>query len=187
MSAALRPQWRRLSRAIVELPPRLLGTIVPEPVPGWMPRPAWNAPLTIARLPTLLAGGDYIAGEPTTRGTVPAAETWRYDDGSGVEHEGAHFANHARRCLADATPIAGLGGHLVDDGHEQPRLEVCVYRFGHLPEGLQGIIDERSVGGRRRRRRAREHPASSGAAVWTNDWFLADGTCVTDLLAADCR
>jgi hypothetical protein len=186
-SAVPAPKRRRLYRAIVELPPRLLGTTVPEPMPGWLPRPAWNAPLTVARLPTLIAGGDFIAGEPSTRGTVPAVETWIYDDGSGVDHQGARLTDHARRCLADATPTAGLGGHLVDDGHEQPRLEICVYRYGHLPEGLQAIICERATSRQRRRRRARENPTDLCTAAWANDWFLADGTCITDLLATDSR
>jgi len=186
-SAVPAAKRRRLYRAIVELPPRLLGTIVPEPAPGWMPRPAWNAPLTIARLPTLIAGGDFIAGEPTTQGTVPAAETWIFDHDAVVDHQGARLTDHARRCLADATPIAGLGGHLVDDGHEEPCLEVCVYRFGHLPEGLRAIIDERVAGRQRRRRRARENPTNLSTVAWANDWFLADGTCITDLFAADCR
>ena len=186
-SAVPTAKRRRLYRAVVELPPRLLGAIVPEPAPGWMPRPAWNAPLTIARLPTLIAGGDFIAGEPTTRGTVPAVETWTYDLDAIVDHQGARLTDHARRCLADATPTAGLGGHLVDDGHEQPRLEICVYRYGHLPEGLRAIIDERVTGRQRRRRRAREKPTNLSMVAWASDWFLADGMCITDLLATDCR
>jgi len=186
-SARPAPKRRRLYRAIVELPPRLLGSIVPEPAPGWMPRPAWNAPLTIARLPTLIAGGDFIAGEPTTRGTVPTVETWIYSQEAIVDHQGARLTNHVRRCLADATPTAGLGGHLVDEGHEQPRLEICVYRYGDLPEGLRAIIDERVTGRQRRRRRAREKPTNLSTVAWANDWFLADGTCITDLLAPECR
>jgi hypothetical protein len=177
----------RLYRAIVELPARLLGTIVPEPAPGWTPRPAWNAPLTIARLPTLITGGDFIAGEPSTRGTVPAVETWLYDHDAGAEHEAAYLTDHARRCLADATPTVGLGGHLVDDGHEQSRLEICVYRYRHLPEGLQAIIDERVARQQRRWRRTRKGTTDPRAVAWASDWFLADGTCITDLLAADCR
>jgi len=186
-SAVTAPKRRRLYRAIVELPPRLLGTIVPEPAPGWMPRPAWNAPLTIARLPTLIAGGDFIAGELTTRGTVPAVETWIYDHDAIDDQPGARLTDHARRCLADATPTAGLGGHLVDDGHEPPCLEICVYRYGHLPEGLRAIIDERVTARQRRRRRARETPTNVSTVAWASDWFLADGTCITDLLATDCR
>jgi hypothetical protein len=186
-SAVPAPKRRRFYRVIVELPSRLLGTIVSEPAPGWLPRPTWNAPLTIARLPTLIAGGDFIAGEPTTRGAVPAVETWIYDHDAGAEHHGARLTDHARRCLADATPTAGLGGHLVDGGYEQPHLEICVYRYGHLPEGLQGIIDERVSGRQRRRRRARENSTNLCTVAWASDWFLADGTCITDLLAVDCR
>jgi hypothetical protein len=89
--------------------------------------------------------------------------------------------------LADATPTAGLGGHLVDEGHEQPRLEICVYRYAHLPEGLQAIIDERATVGRRRPRRAAWNPTDECTVAWAHDWFSADGTCVTDLLAADSR
>ena len=181
------PKRRRLYRTIVELPPRLLGTIVPEPAPGWKPRPAWNAPLTIARLPTLIAGGDFIAGEPTTRGTVPAVETWIHDHDAIVDHQCVRLSDHARRCLADATPTAGLGGHLVDDGREQLSLEICVYRYGHLPEGLRAIIDQRVTGRQRRRRRAREKPTNLSMVAWASDWFLADGMCITDLLATDCR
>jgi hypothetical protein len=177
----------RLYRATVELPPRLLGRIVPEPAPGWTPSPAWNAPLNIARLPTLIAGGDFIAGEPTTRGTVPAPEAWVYDQDSIVERQARRVTDHPCRCLADSTPTAGLGGHLVDDGHAQPRLEVCVYRYRDLPEGLQAVIDERAARRPRRRGRARQNPAGPSWVAWANDWFLADGTYITELLAADSR
>lgn len=186
-SAVQARKWPRLHRAAVELPPRLLGTIVPEPAPGWTPSPAWNAPRTIARLPTLIAGGDFIAGEPTTRGAVPATEAWVYDQDAIVERQARRLADHPRRCLADTTPTAGLGGHLVDDGHEQPRLEVCIYRYRDLPEGLQAIIDERAARRPRRQGRARLQPADPSWVAWANDWFLADGTCITDLLATDCR
>ena len=175
----------RLYRAIVELPPRLLGAIVSEPAPGWTPRPAWNAPLTIARLPTLIAGGDFIVGEPTTRGTVPGVGASFDDQGAVVERQAARLIDHPCRCLADSTLTAGLGGHLVDDGHERPRLEVCIYRYRHLPDGLRAIIDERAARRPRRGGRARQNPANPSLAAWTNDWFLADGTCITDLLAAD--
>jgi hypothetical protein len=177
----------RLYRATVELPPRLLGTIVPEAAPGWTPSPAWNAPLTIARLPTLIAGGDFIAGEPTTRGTVPTAGAWVYDQDAIVERQAKRLTHHPSRCLADTTPTAGLGGRLVNDGHDQPRLEVCVYRYRDLPEGLQAIIDERAARRPRRRGRARQNPADPSWVAWANDWFLADGTCITELLAAGCR
>ena len=177
----------RLYRTAVELPPRLLGTIVPEPAPGWTPNPAWNAPLTIARLPTLIAGGDFIAGEPTTRGTVPAPGAWVYDQDAIVERQARHLTDHPSRCLADTTPTADLGGHLVDDGHEQPRLEVCVYRYRDLPEGLQAIIDERAARRPRRRGRTPQNPADPSSVAWANDWFLADGTYITELLATDCH
>jgi hypothetical protein len=187
LAATVRARKRpRLYRAAVELPPRLLGTIVSEPAPGWTPSPAWNAPLIIARLPTLIAGGDFIAGEPTTRGTVLGAEGWIYDQDAIVERQ-ARRADQARRCLADTTPTAGLGGHLVDDGHGQPRLEVCVYRYGHLPEGLQAIIDERVAGQPRCWGRANQNRADACCDTWASDWFLADGTCITELLAADCH
>lgn len=101
-SAVTAPKRRRLYRAIVELPPRLLGTIVPEPAPGWMPRPAWNAPLTIARLPTLIAGGDFIAGELTTRGTVPAVETWIYDHDAIDDQPGARQVHASPTTLGAA-------------------------------------------------------------------------------------
>jgi hypothetical protein len=179
--------WPRLYHASVELPPRLLGTIVPDPAPGWTPSPAWNAPRTVARFPTLIAGGDFIAGEPTTRGTLPATEAWVYDKDATVEHHARRLADHPRRCLADTTPTAGLGGHLVDDGHEHPRLEVCIYRYRDLPEGLQAIIDERAAGWPQRRGRARQNPPDPNRGAWANDWFLADGTCITELLAADGR
>ena len=88
---------------------------------------------------------------------------------------------------ADSTLTAGLGGHLVDDGHEQPCFEVCVYLYRHLPEGLRAIVDERPARRPRRERRARQNPADPSLVASANDWFLADGTCITDLLAADCR
>jgi hypothetical protein len=172
-----------LRRSTVELPPRLLGSIVTQPAPGWRPTSAWNAPLNIASLPTLIAGGDFIVGETSTLGTVPDAGATAYDDHAVGEHLPARIAEHPRRCLADGTLIAGLGGHLVDDGHEHPRLEVCVYRYGHLPEGLQATIDERSARRRRRPGPARQHPAPQ--IRWASDWFLGDGTCITDLFAID--
>ena len=183
MQARKRP---RLYRAIVELPPRLLGTIVSEPAPGWTPRPAWNAPLIIARLPTLIAGGDFIVGEPTTRGAVFGMGASVYDQDAVVERQAGRLTDHPRRCLADSTLTAGLGGHLVDDGHEQPRLEVCVYRYRHLPEGLRAMVDERAARRPRRGGRARQNLADPSLIAWANDWFLADGTCITDLLAANC-
>ena len=134
-----------LHRSTVELPPRLLGSIVTEPAPGWRPASAWNAPLNIASLPTLIAGGDFIVGETSTLGTVPEVGATAYDDHAVGEYLPARIVEHPRRCLADGTLIAGLGGHLVDDGHEHPRLEVCIYRYRHLPEGLQATIDVRSA------------------------------------------
>jgi hypothetical protein len=185
-SAFQAPKRPRLYRVIVELPPRLLGTIVSVPASGWIPTPAWRAPLTIARFPTLIAGGDFIAGEVTTLGAVAVLETWACDSDIALATRGGRLTDHRRRCLADATLTAGLGGHLVDEGHEQPRLEICVYRYAHLPEGLRAIIDERATVGRRRLRARRD--ATEGCTVeWAHDWFFADGTCVTDLLAADCR
>jgi hypothetical protein len=184
MQARKRP---RLYRATVELPPRLLGMIVSETAQGWTPRPAWNAPLTIARLPTLMAGGDFIVGEATTRGTVFGAGASVYDQDTVVELQARRVTDHPSRCLADSTPTAGLGGHLVDDGHAQPRLEVLIYRYMDLPEGLRAVIDERAARRPRRGGRARQNPADPNWVAWANDWFLADGTCITELLAADCR
>jgi hypothetical protein len=183
-SAVRTHRWPRWYFAGVELPPRLLGTIIPEPSPGWTPSPAWNAPLTIARLPTLVAGGDFIAGEPTTRGAVLGAGNWVSDHTAIAERRTRRF--DARRCLADSTPTAGLGGHLVDDGHEQPRLEICVYRYGQLPEGLRDIVDERPARRWRPWGRA-ESSADLSLVAWGNDWFLADGTCITDLFAPEYR
>jgi len=177
----------RWYRAIVELPPRLLGAIVAEPAAAWTPRSAWNAPLTIARLPTLIARGDFIAGEPTTRGAVFGMRASVKDQDAVVERPAGPFLDHPWRCLADTTPTAGMGGHLVDDGHEQPSLEVCVYRYRHLPEGLRAIVDQRSPRGPHRGSRARQNRADPSLDAWASDWFLADGTCITDLLAADCR
>src|SRR5262245_11903669 len=77
----------RLYRATVELPPSLLGAIVASPSPGWTPTPAWDAPLNVARLPTLIAGGDFIVGETSTLGTVPEAGATAYDDHAIAEHE----------------------------------------------------------------------------------------------------
>jgi hypothetical protein len=172
-----------LYRSTVELPPRLLGSIVTQPAPGWTPTSAWNAPLNIASLPTLIAGGDFIVGETSTLGTVPEAGATAYDDHAVGERQPSRIAEHPRRSLADGTLIAGLGGHLVDDGHEHPRFEVCVYRYRHLPEGLQATIDERSARRRRRLGRARRQPAPQ--IKWASDWFLGDGTCITDLLTID--
>jgi len=172
-----------LRRSAVELPARLLGSIVTQPAPGWTPTSAWNAPLIVARFPTLIAGGDFIVGETSTLGTVAEVGATAYDDHAVGEHEPARVVEHPRRCLADGTLIAGLGGHLVDEGDEHPRLEVCVYRYRHLPEGLQAAIDERSA--RRRRRRGREQQEPAPQIRWASDWFLGDGTCITDLLAVD--
>jgi hypothetical protein len=141
--------------------------------------------LKIASFPTLIAGGDFIVGEPSTLGTVPELGSTAYDDHAVGEHNPARIAEHPRRCLADGTLIAGLGGHLVDVGDEHPRLEVCVYRYGDLPDGLQATIDERSARGRRRWGRVRRSPAPVPRIRWAQDWFLADGTCVSDLIAAD--
>jgi hypothetical protein len=118
---------------------------------------------------------------------VPATEAWVYHQEATVEHQARRLADQPRRCLADITPTAGLGGHPVDDGDQHPRLEVCIYRYRDLPEGLQAIIDERSARRTRRRGRALQNPADQSWGAWANDWFLADGTCITGLLAADCR
>ena len=95
-------KWPRLYRAVVELPPRLLGTIVSEPAPGWTPRPAWNAPLTIARLPTLIASGDFIVGEPTTRGSVFGMGASAYDRDGVVERQAGRLSDHPWRCRPTA-------------------------------------------------------------------------------------
>ena len=55
-SALQARKWPRLDRAIVGLPPRLLGTIVPEPA-RCAARRAWNAPVTVARFPILIVLG----------------------------------------------------------------------------------------------------------------------------------
>jgi hypothetical protein len=175
----------RLHRSTVELPPRLLGSIVSEPDRGWTPTSAWNAPPTIASFPTLVAGGDFIVGETSTLGTVPELGSTAYDDHAVGEHQPARIAEHPRRCLADGTLIASLGGHLVDVGHEHPRFEVCVYRYRDLPEDLRARIDERSTRRRRRWGRAPRVPTEAPQIKWAHDWFLADSTCVTELLAAD--
>jgi hypothetical protein len=175
----------RLHRSAVELPPRLLGWLVSQPTDGWRPSSAWNAPLTIASLPTLIAGGDFIVGEVSTLGTVAELGSTAYDDHAVGEHEPAQIAQHPRRCLADGTLIAGLGGHLVDSGQEHPRLEVCVYRYRHLPQELRTRIDERTARRPRRWRRSRSNPAHAPEIRWAEDWFLADGSCITELLAAD--
>jgi hypothetical protein len=139
--------------------------------------------LTVARFPTLIAGGDLIVGEPSTRGTVPGAGAGITTQDTSGERQGSY--NHARRCLADGTPTADLGGYLVDDGRREPCLEVCVYRYEHLPEGLRAIIDERAATRWSYRRRSHREPHESPGAAWAKDWFLADGTCITDLLAPD--
>jgi hypothetical protein len=141
--------------------------------------------LQVASLPTLIAGGDFIVGETSTLGTVPEVGVTAYDDHAVGEHEPARIAQHPRRCLADGTLIAGLGGHLVDVGDEHPRLEICVYRYRHLPQSLQATIDQRSLGRRRRGGVARRSTAPAPEIRWAQDWFLADGTCITELIAPD--